>query len=142
MIWGPRHASSCGYPGRRRTCERAPGSRSGFPRSLWLAAELLITGRDTELLHRWRVCAGQLDIPMVASGNVHMHRRARRALQDTVTAIRLKTPLEKAGFGLYSNGERFLRPIDELTRLYPEDLLRETLAIAERVDFFPGRAAL
>ena len=125
-------------PGEAADLRAGAWLKERFPRCLWLAAELLVTGRDTELLHRWRMCAGQLDIPMVASGNVHMHRRARRALQDTVTAIRLKTPLEKAGFGLYSNGERFLRPIDELARLYPEDLLRETLAIAERVDFSLG----
>ena len=39
------------------------------------------------------------------------------------------------GYGFYSNGERFLRPLDELTRIYPESLLRETLAVAERIDF-------
>ena len=102
---------------------------------LWLAAELLITGRDRELLSRWRTYATKLDFPMVASGNVNMHRRERRELQDTVTAIRLRTPLAKVGFGLYSNGERFLRSIDELTRIYPESLLKETIALAERMDF-------
>ena len=118
-----------------------PDQRAGtwlkerFSGRLWLAAELLITGRDRELLSRWRVCATKLDFPMVASGNVNMHCRERRALQDTVTAIRLRTPLAKAGFGLYSNGERFLRSIDELTRIYPESLLKETIALAERMDF-------
>jgi len=106
-----------------------------FSRRLWLAVELLVTGRDRELLDRWKTCAAKLDIPMVASGNVNMHCRERRALQDTVTAIRLRTPLEKAGFELYSNGERVLRSIDELTRIYPESLLQETIAITERVDF-------
>ena len=118
-----------------------PDQRAGtwlkerFSDRLWLAAELLITGRDRELLSRWRAYATKLDVPMVASGNVNMHCRERRALQDTVTAIRLRTPLAKVGFGLYSNGERFLRSIDELTRIYPESLLKETIALAERMDF-------
>jgi len=106
-----------------------------FSRRLWLAVELLVTGRDRELVDRWKRSAAKLDLPMVASGNVNMHCRERRALQDTLTAIRLRTPLEKAGFGLYSNGERFLRPIDALTRIYPESLLKESIAIAERVNF-------
>ncbi|MYJ97244.1 MAG: DNA polymerase III subunit alpha, partial [Proteobacteria bacterium] len=102
---------------------------------LWLAAELLMTGRDRALLARWRHVAAKLGLPMLASGNVHMHCRERRRLQDTLTAIRLGQPLQKMGFGLYSNGERFLRPIGELARIYPRRLLMETLAVAERIDF-------
>ena len=106
-----------------------------FSRRLWLAAELLMTGRDRALLARWRRVAAKLDLPMLASGNVHMHCRERRRLQDTLTAIRLGQPLQEMGFGLYSNGERFLRPIGELARIYPRRLLKETLAVAERIDF-------
>ena len=106
-----------------------------FPRRLWLAAELLMTGRDQALLARWRQVAAKLGVPMLASGNVHMHCRERRMLQDTLAAVRLRKPLHEMGFGLYPNGERFLRPIDELARIYPRSLLRETLAVAERIDF-------
>ena len=106
-----------------------------FPGRLWLAAELLMTGRDRALLARWRRVAAKLGLPMLASGNVHMHCRERRRLQDTLTAIRLGQPLQKMGFGLYPNGERFLRPIGELARIYPRRLLEETLAVAERIDF-------
>ena len=106
-----------------------------FSDRLWLAAELLMTGRDRALLARWRQVAAKLGVPMLASGDVHMHCRERRMLQDTLAAVRLNKPLHKMGFGLYSNGERFLRPIDELARIYPRSLLRETLAVAERIDF-------
>ncbi len=74
-------------------------------------------------------------MPLVAAGNVHMHRRERRVLQDTLTAIRHKVPLDELGFQLHSNAERCLRPIDELVRRYPAELLRESLAILERVNF-------
>jgi error-prone DNA polymerase len=64
-----------------------------------------------------------------------MHSRERRMLQDTLTAIRLKTPLDKLGFHLHPNAERCLRPIEELKRIYPAELLRESLAILERCAF-------
>jgi error-prone DNA polymerase len=64
-----------------------------------------------------------------------MHRRGRRALQDTLTAIRLRTTVAAAGRGLYANGERRLRPIGTLAGLYPAALLAESACIAARCDF-------
>ena len=122
-------------PGMTSELQEGAWLKDRFSRRLWLAAELLMTGRDRTLLTRWRHVAAKLDLPMLASGNVHMHCRERRRLQDTLTAIRRRQPLQKMGFGLYSNGERYLRPIGELARVYPRRLLKETLAVAERVDF-------
>src|SRR5690606_38362522 len=87
-----------------------------FPRRLWLAVELFADGRDRVVLHRRRDAAARLDLPLVASGDVHMHCRERRMLQDTLTAVRLKTPVQKLGFALHPNGERCLRSIEELSR--------------------------
>jgi len=106
-----------------------------FPDRVWLATELLVNGQDRHLLRAWAKTAKVFGMPMVASGNVHMHCRERRMLQDTVTAIRLKVPLEKAGFELCPNGERFLRSLETLARNYPMELLEETLAITERIQF-------
>ena len=122
-------------PGTAAVLREGAWLKERFPRRLWLAAELLTTGRDRTLLTRWRHVAARLGLPMLASGNVHMHCRGRRRLQDTLTAIRLGKPLRKMGFGLYSNGERYLRPIGELARIYPRRLLKETLAVAERIGF-------
>jgi error-prone DNA polymerase len=58
-----------------------------------------------------------------------MHIRARRPLQDTLTAIRLNKPLAELGYALYPNGERHLRSRARLARLYPEELLDETIRI-------------
>ncbi len=106
-----------------------------FGDRVWLAAELLRGGNDRRLLAEWRAAGRELGLPLVAAGNVLMHTRERRMLQDTLTAIRLKTPLDKLGFALAPNAERCLRPLEELARRYPPELLRETLAILERVDF-------
>jgi error-prone DNA polymerase len=106
-----------------------------FGARVWLAVELLRSGNDRRLLAEWRAAGRELGMPLVAAGNVLMHDRERRMLQDTLTAIRLKTPLDKLGFALAPNAERCLRPLEELAQRYPPELLRETLAILERVDF-------
>ena len=64
-----------------------------------------------------------------------MHVRERRALQDTLTAIRHKTTVAQAGHALFPNGERHLRPLSTLERIYPPAWLEETLAIAGRCRF-------
>ncbi|HLF11082.1 MAG TPA: error-prone DNA polymerase, partial [Gammaproteobacteria bacterium] len=106
-----------------------------FAGRLWLAVELLRTGGDRRGLAEARALGRELNLPLVATGNVHMHSRERRMLQDTLTAIRRKTPLDRLGYELHSNAERALRPIAELVRRYPDPLLRESLAILERCTF-------
>jgi error-prone DNA polymerase len=66
---------------------------------------------------------------------VHMHARSRKPLQDVQTAIRLATPVAQLGHALYPNSERHLRAIGRLAKLYPPELLIETVAIAERCNF-------
>ena len=106
-----------------------------FPDRLWLAIELHRGPSDETELARLQQLAQALAIPAVASGDVHMHARGRRALQDTLTAIRHHCPVDEAGFKLFPNGERHLRSREQLARLYPEALLAETLRIAERCRF-------
>ncbi len=106
-----------------------------FGGRLWLAVELVRGPNDRRKLEQLRRLGGRLGLPLVAAGDVHMHCRERRMLQDTLTAIRLQTPLEKLGRTLHPNADRSLRSLTELERLYPAELLRETVAIAERVAF-------
>ncbi len=106
-----------------------------FRERLWIAVELLADGRQRQRLDGLRKLGRQLGLPLVAAGDVHMHRRSRRILQDTLTAIRQRTTLERAGHLLYPNGERYLRSRETLAEIYPEDLLSESLRIAGLVDF-------
>ncbi|MHC6225352.1 error-prone DNA polymerase [Pseudomonas sp. X10] len=117
--------------------DRAPGQwlRQHFGERLWLAVHLHRGNDDGARLHRLRILAAQLEIPAVACGDVHMHVRRRRALQDCMTAIRQHCTVADAGQYLFANGERHLRTLTELAELYPSDLLAETLAIAERCRF-------
>jgi error-prone DNA polymerase len=56
-------------------------------------------------------------------------------VQDVLTALRLKTTVFEAGHALFPNGERHLRSRLRLARLYPPELLAETLKVAARCDF-------
>jgi error-prone DNA polymerase len=109
--------------------------RERFSGRLWIGVELLTGGCDTRRLELLGTLGKTLDLPCVAAGDVHMHRRSRRVLQDVLTAIRLNTPLNAAGHALFPNGERCLRPLQRLQQLYPAPLLAQTLAIAERCTF-------
>ncbi len=109
--------------------------RETFRDRLWIAVELLADGRQGEQLARLREEGRRLKLPLVAAGDVHMHCRARRILQDAVTAIRHGTTVDNAGFALYPNGERHLRPLEVLRHVYPPALLEESLHIANLVDF-------
>lgn len=106
-----------------------------FAQRLWIAVELLADGLHRQRLERLYDLGEILQLPLVASGDVHMHCRARRALQDTLTAIREGLTLDQAGFSLYPNGERYLRSRATMASIYPQALLRETLRIADRIDF-------
>jgi len=106
-----------------------------FPGRLWIAVELLTTGRDRRRLETLQALGAELGLPLVAAGDVHMHARSRRALQDVLTATRIGTPVDRAGFALFANGERSLRPLARLADLYPPELLAASLEIAARCCF-------
>jgi error-prone DNA polymerase len=106
-----------------------------FDAGAWIAAELFAGAGDRVRLARLQALSRMTSLALVAAGDVHMHVRARRALQDTLTAIRLKTPVTECGFALFPNGERHLRSRARLAGVYPPELLAETLRVAERCRF-------
>src|SRR3954471_4744576 len=102
----------------------------------WIAVELLCGPDDRaqfERLHELSLACG---LPLVAAGDVHMHVRSRRPLQDMLTAARLNTTVAEARHALYPNAERHLRLRTRLAQVYTdEELLAETVRIAARCDF-------
>jgi error-prone DNA polymerase len=131
IIWLPR-PDKAAWPGQE---EEGRWLRERFAGRLWIGVELTTSGHDRRRLDLLEVLGKQLTLPCVAAGDVHMHRRSRRALQDVLTAIRLGQPLQTAGYALYPNGERSLRSLQRLSELYPAPLLAQTLQIAERCTF-------
>jgi DNA-directed DNA polymerase III PolC len=122
-------------PGQTPDGDQARWLAARFPGALWIAAERLLDADDAARCAKLVALAAVTGLPLVAAGDVHMHRRERRALQDTLTAIRLKTSVAQAGYALHPNGERHLRPLETLQRLYPAAWLAQTLVIAERCRF-------
>jgi len=131
IIWLP-HAGRGSPP---RHDEDGRWLRERFQGRLWIGVELLTSGFDMRRLETLEALGKTLQLPSVAAGDVHMHRRSRRALQDVLTAIRLGKPLQAAGYAVFPNGERCLRPVQRLRELYPAPLLAQTLKIAERCTF-------
>ncbi|MEP6941189.1 MAG: error-prone DNA polymerase, partial [Rudaea sp.] len=109
-----------------------------FPARAWLAVELHRGSDDDSELARLRTLAERHGLPLVAAGDVHMHVRRRRALQDALVAIRLRCTVAEAGDALFANGERHLRRPDQLADIYPADLLVETRRIAAQCQFDMG----
>ena len=110
-------------------------AREHFAPGLWLSVALLLGPDDALLLHKLEQLSGLAGVPLVASGNVHMHLRSRKPLQDVMTAVRLGLPLTECGFALQPNAEAHLRSRQRLATLYPAQLLANTLVIAQRCCF-------
>ncbi len=132
---GVPHCLALWLPPAQPQAEDALWLAQCFPARLWIAVELLARGGDRERLAELRELGRQTGLPCAASGDVHMHARGRRALQDTLTAIRLGVPVAKAGLALQASGERHLRPVARLEKIYPPELLDETMRIAGLCDF-------
>ena len=100
-----------------------------------LAVELHREQDDAARLRQLLALAAQLDMPALASGDVHMAHRRERVLQDTLTAIRHNTTLAEAGALLFRNGERHLRTRRALANIHPAHLLEAAAALAKRCTF-------
>ncbi|MFZ3322833.1 MAG: error-prone DNA polymerase [Usitatibacter sp.] len=108
---------------------------SHFPGNAWIGVELLRGSDDEGRLGAIEAIGKELALRCVAAGDVHMHVRTRRRLQDVMTAIRLRCPLNEAGRKLHPNGERHLRSIGRLSAIHPARLLAASLDLASRCLF-------
>jgi len=101
----------------------------------WIGVEQTCTLDDAAWLQRLRAVAAGSALPLVACGDVRMHRRSRKPLLDVLSAIRLGRPLTDCGRALALNAEQHLRSRERLARLFPPELLAQTLRVAERCRF-------
>jgi len=124
-----------GSPARREAIEH----RFGWVRELSsrsaIALELHVGAYDEHHLAWLEAMGARHGLPLAAAGDVRMHVRARRALQDVVTCIRHGCTIEQAGRRLDENGERHLRSLDTLRGLYPAHARRRSAAIAAACTF-------
>ncbi|MBV9323244.1 MAG: DNA polymerase III subunit alpha, partial [Chloroflexi bacterium] len=73
---------------------------------------------DTRRLHRLAQLSERLNIPLVATGNVHYHVRGRHRLQDAMVAVKHRSTLETSHRLRRPNSEFFLRPPGAVAELF------------------------
>ena len=117
--------------------ERLSGIRERAAGPVYLGASHLYHGDDGRRLKHLADLAMTCRTPLVATNDVHAHAAYRRPLQDVLTCIREHATIDEAGYRLFANAERHLKPPEEMARLftdYPEAVAR-TAQIAESCTF-------
>ncbi|WP_421927844.1 error-prone DNA polymerase [Neoaquamicrobium sediminum] len=105
--------------------------------AVWLAVAPLYDGNDRFRIEQAAAMASEAGLRLMAINDVLFHAAERRPLQDVLTAIRLNTPVARAGYALQANGERHLKPPAEMARLFKRypGALAETIRFAETLKF-------
>jgi len=106
-----------------------------FPGRAYIPVELHRGDDDDARIAELEARGRELGMPCIAAGDVHMHVRDRKRLQDVMSAIRLQCTLVEAGRRLLPNGERYLRTIGRISRIHPARLMVATLDVASRCTF-------
>jgi error-prone DNA polymerase len=109
----------------REYSKRLPG--------LYLAATRYYAGDDQKRLY----LLSELNIPLVATNDVHYHAPCQRELQDVLTCVREKCTIQTAGYRLHQNAERHLKSMEEMERLFREypEAIANTRKIADACSF-------
>jgi DNA-directed DNA polymerase III PolC len=111
--------------------------REAAPGRMRLAASMLYRGHDRARLNRLVALAREARVPLIAVNDVFYHHPDRRPLADVLTCIREKTTIDRAGRKLAVNAERFLKPPDEIARLFRDvpEAIEETLRLNDTLAF-------
>ena len=136
-LWTPRWPRQ-GFDDEAMLAE-ATSIRDRFGDRCWIAWERHLHGEDRSRYELLGAIGRQLGMRLVAAGDVHMHVRERKPLQDVLSCVRAHTHINDPAAPLFPNAERCLRPLKKLERLYPKALLAESVAIAERCSFHLGQ---
>ena len=120
-----------GFEARLKAWARA------WPDRLCLIAAPLHRGDDRARLNRLAAIATRCGAPLVASNAALYHEPSRRMLQDVLTCVREGCTIDEAGLRLQANAERFLKPPEEMARLFRghEAALARTLDIVQACPF-------
>lgn len=106
-----------------------------FNTMVWLVVELHLEQFMSERLSLLLKLSKKNSIKVCAAGDVNMHLAKRRVIHDLQTAIRHNTTLTQLSCANNANAQHYLRTRSQLKRIYPENLLHESVCIAELCDF-------
>ncbi|MDC0736653.1 error-prone DNA polymerase [Cognatishimia sp. SS12] len=108
-----------------------------FPSHVFLGAAPRYDGSDQAYLTLCAQVALRASTPMVAVGDVLMHRAGRRQLADVLTCMREHITIDQIGTRALANGERRLKAGQEMARVFRNHpaALRRTVEIADKCSF-------
>jgi len=114
-----------------------PRLAAAAPRRVRLAASMLYRGGDQARLTALAALARKVRVPLIAVNDVLYHHPDRRVLQDVLTAIREHVTIDRAGRLLAVNAERFLKPPDEMARLFHDapEAIAQTRRLSDALTF-------
>jgi error-prone DNA polymerase len=114
-----------------------PRWRDVFLDGTYAVAEMHCNLSDGRRFNQWQRAAQDSRVPMIVAGDVHYHHSRRRYLQDVLTAIRFKTTVAELGTARFPNGERKLRPLDDILQVFPRcpAAIHRTGEVADRCAF-------
>ncbi|KPQ05559.1 MAG: error-prone DNA polymerase DnaE2 [Rhodobacteraceae bacterium HLUCCA12] len=114
--------------------------RQHWPGHVFLGAAPRYDGSDQAWFNACAARALRCGTPMVAVGDVLMHRAARRPLADVLTCLREGLTIDRIGTRALPNAERRLKGATDMARLFRAHpaALRRTLEIATRCSFDLG----
>lgn len=115
----------------------ATALRAAFNDAVFMGIAPRYDGRDGLHFKRRAADAEKAGVPLVALGDVIMHKASRRRLADILSCIREKTTIDKLGKRALPNGERRLKSEFEMRRLFKDYpvAIQATAAIMERCTF-------
>ena len=144
----PRAPTLAGLPGCLVLLTPAPEAsfETVFAHAMWLKtwmgperAFLALTMRhgpfDAAHQHTVLRVAEVTGLTIVATGDVLMHARSRKPLQDVLTATRMRCQVAECGWHLQPNAEAHLRTRSRLAALYRPEWLDATVALAGQCSF-------
>ena len=111
--------------------------RTAVPHRVRLAANMPYRGRDRAGLAHSKELARAARVPLIAINDVLFHHPGRRPLADVLACIREKTTIDRAGRKLAANAERYLKPPQEMMRLFHDapEAIEETMALSDALTF-------
>ncbi len=111
--------------------------KRALPMLKYIAASYLYQGDDRARINCLDKLAKMHGLSILATNDVRYHVPDRRPLQDVMTCILHKTTIQKAGFLLDANAERYLKSPAQMVQLFSNwpHAIRATRDVADACDF-------
>lgn len=110
-----------------------------FGKNIYFPLARALDGWDQQRTAEALSISKKLDIPIIATNDVHYHEQRRQKLQDVLTCIREKVSITNSGYKFFPNGEKYLKSPQQMQKLFSDNpqALQNTLNIAESCTFSP-----